>query len=187
MKDTQLRAVVRSLPKAELHLHVEGTLEPELAFELARRNGVQLPYDSVADLRDAYEFSDLQSFLDLYEGGAEVLRSEEDFYDLATAYLSRARDQGVVHAEVMFDPQMHTARGVPVGAVVEGLSAAAREAHQEHGMTSRLILSFLRDRGPEDAMRRSTRRGRGWTVSPRSASIRPRPVTRPGRSPGGRR
>ena len=153
MDDTELRALVRSLPKAELHLHVEGTLEPELAFELARRNGVQLPYDSVDALRDAYEFTDLQSFLDLYEGGAEVLRSEQDFYDLATAYLSRARAQGVVHAEVMFGPQLHTARGVPVGAVIEGLSAALQEAHHEHGTTSRLILSFLRDRGPDDAMR----------------------------------
>jgi adenosine deaminase len=148
-----LRALVRSLPKAELHLHIEGTLEPELAFGLARRSRLQLPYDSVEHLRAAYEFSDLQSFLDLYESGGAVLRSDEDFHDLASAYLDRAHLQGVVHAEVMFDPQMHTARGVPLGTVIEGLSAALDEAGQKYGITSRLILSFLRDRGADDAMR----------------------------------
>ena len=141
------------MPKAELHLHIEGTLEPELTFELGRRNGVPLPYDSVEDLRSAYDFTDLQSFLDLYEGGAAVLRTEEDFHDLARAYLERARAQGVVHAEVMFDPQMHMARGVPLGAVIEGLGAALDQASRDHGTTSRLLLSFLRDRGADDAMR----------------------------------
>jgi adenosine deaminase len=148
-----LREFVRSLPKAELHLHVEGTLEPEAAFELARRNGVRLPYDSIEDLRRAYAFTDLQSFLDLYEGGAAVLRTEADFRDLAKAYLDRANTQGVVHAEIMFDPQMHTERGVALGSVIEGLSAALEDARLERGTTSRLILSFLRDRGPDAAMR----------------------------------
>ena len=151
--DGGLRGLVTALPKAELHLHIEGTLEPELAFDLARRNGVALPYDSVEDLRAAYAFTDLQSFLDVYEAGGAVLRREEDFHDLAAAYLDRARAQGVTHVEVMFDPQMHTARGVPLGAVVEGLSAALDEAGRDHGLTSVLILSFLRDRGPQEAMR----------------------------------
>lgn len=153
MDVADLRSLVRSLPKAELHLHIEGTLEPELTFELARRNGARLPYDSVDELRAAYEFTDLQSFLDLYEGGAEVLRTEQDFHDLALGYLDRAHMEGVVHAEVMFDAQMHTARGVALGAVIEGLCAALDEAQGEYAMTSRLILSFLRDRGPDEAMR----------------------------------
>ncbi len=161
MENGGLRALVRSLPKAELHLHLEGTLEPELAFELARRNGVRLPYDSVDELRRAYRFTDLQSFLDLYEGGAQVLRTEQDFYDLTRAYLDRARRQGVVHAEVMVDPQLHTRRGVPVAAVVGGLCAALEEARREHAVTSRLILSFLRDRGADEAMH-TFDRARPW-------------------------
>jgi adenosine deaminase len=151
--DDDVRTLVRSLPKAELHLHIEGTLEPELAFELARRNGAELPYDSVEELRAAYDFRDLQSFLDLYEGGAQALRTEQDFRDLARSYLDRAHAEGVVHAEIMFDPQMHTERGVALGTVIEGLSAALDEARAEHAMTSVLILSFLRDRGAEAAMR----------------------------------
>ncbi|MDP9430026.1 MAG: adenosine deaminase, partial [Actinomycetota bacterium] len=111
-----------------------------------------LPYDSVDELRRAYRFADLQSFLDLYEGGAQVLRTEQDFYDLTRAYLDRARRQGVVHAEVMVDPQLHTGRGVPLAAVVEGLCAALEQARREHAVTSRLILSFLRDRGADEAM-----------------------------------
>ena len=120
-----LRSFVAGLPKAELHLHLEGTLEPELAFELAARNGVELPFADVAALRRAHSFSDLQSFLDLYYACMAVLRTAEDFHDLAAAYLARARADGVVRAEVFFDPQEHTARGVPLDEVVSGLSCAA--------------------------------------------------------------
>ncbi|MGX1670604.1 adenosine deaminase [Streptomyces sp. NPDC055400] len=142
-----------SLPKAELHLHIEGTLEPELAFELAARNGVDLPFADTEALRKAYLFEDLQSFLDLYYGLMAVLRTEEDFEQLADAYLARAAAQGVRHAEIFFDPQAHTARGVPIGTVVEGLSAALSKSVERHGVSTRLIMCFLRDRSAESAMR----------------------------------
>jgi len=141
-----------SLPKAELHLHIEGTLEPELAFELADRNGVQLPYADTEELRKAYLFDDLQSFLDLYYGLMAVLRTEADFEQLADAYLARAAAQGVRHAEIFFDPQAHTARGVPIGTVVEGLSAALSRSVERHGVSTRLIMCFLRDESAESAM-----------------------------------
>ncbi|WP_405601186.1 MULTISPECIES: adenosine deaminase [unclassified Streptomyces] len=141
-----------SLPKAELHLHIEGTLEPELAFELAARNGVDLPFADTEALRKAYLFEDLQSFLDLYYGLMAVLRTEEDFEQLADAYLARAAEQGVRHAEIFFDPQAHTARGVPIGTVVEGLSAALSKSVERHGVSTRLIMCFLRDRSAESAM-----------------------------------
>ncbi|MCX5437260.1 adenosine deaminase [Streptomyces sp. NBC_00056] len=141
-----------SLPKAELHLHIEGTLEPELAFELAARNGVDLPFADTEALRKAYLFEDLQSFLDLYYGLMAVLRTEEDFEQLADAYLVRAAEQGVRHAEIFFDPQAHTARGVPIGTVVEGLSAALSKSVERHGVSTRLIMCFLRDRSAESAM-----------------------------------
>src|SRR5882757_2926964 len=111
-----------SIPKAELHLHIEGTLEPELAFALAARNGIELPYATTEELRRAYSFSDLQSFLDLYYALMAVLRTEQDFADLADAYLARAAEQGVRHAEIFFDPQAHTARGIGIGTVIEGLA-----------------------------------------------------------------
>ncbi|MET7540117.1 adenosine deaminase [Streptomyces sp. NPDC005507] len=142
-----------SLPKAELHLHIEGTLEPELAFELAARNGVDLPFADTEALRKAYLFEDLQSFLDLYYGLMAVLRTEEDFEQLADAYLARAAEQGVRHAEIFFDPQAHTARGVPIGTVVEGLSAALSKSVERHGVSTRLIMCFLRDQSAESAMR----------------------------------
>lgn len=135
---------VRSLPKAELHLHIEGTLEPEMMFELARRNGVALPWDSVAATRAAYAFSDLQSFLDLYYAGAAVLIDEQDFFELALAYFERAHADGVVHAELFFDPQTHTARGVAFETVLDGLERACGEAQARWGISSRLILCFLR-------------------------------------------
>ncbi|MET7514899.1 adenosine deaminase [Streptomyces sp. NPDC005480] len=141
-----------SLPKAELHLHIEGTLEPELAFELAARNGVDLPFADTEALRKAYLFEDLQSFLDLYYGLMAVLRTEEDFEQLADAYLARAAAQGVRHAEIFFDPQAHTARGVPIGTVVEGLSAALSKSVERHGVSTRLIMCFLRDQSAESAM-----------------------------------
>ncbi|GAA0590749.1 adenosine deaminase [Streptomyces crystallinus] len=140
------------LPKAELHLHIEGTLEPELAFELAARNGVRLPYADTEELRKAYLFDDLQSFLDLYYSLMAVLRTEEDFEALAEAYLARAAAQGVRHAEIFFDPQAHTARGVPIGTVVEGLGRALDRAESRHGVTTRLILCFLRDKSAESAL-----------------------------------
>lgn len=142
-----------AIPKAELHLHIEGTLEPELAFELAERNGMQLPYTSVDELRRAYSFDDLQSFLNLYYALMAVLQTEQDFTDLAAAYLTKAREQGVRHAEIFFDPQAHTQRGVGMGTIVRGLAAALENSVERYGMTTRLILCFLRDQPEEDALR----------------------------------
>ena len=141
---------VRGLPKAELHLHIEGTLEPELMFRLAERNGVDLPYDSVEEVRTAYEFEDLQSFLDIYYQAASVLLAEDDFADLMAAYLARARADGVRHAEIFFDPQTHTERGVDVGTVVRGFVRAQDQA--SHEITSTLILCFLRHLPAEAAI-----------------------------------
>jgi adenosine deaminase len=140
-----------TLPKAELHLHIEGTLEPELMFELARRNGVKLPYPDAEAVRRAYSFSNLQSFLDIYYRACSVLVHERDFHELTTAYLTRAREQGVRHVEVFFDPQTHTARGVKLETVVRGIGGALTEARQR-GMTSHLIMCFLRDLSADDAM-----------------------------------
>ncbi|MEU5974189.1 adenosine deaminase [Streptomyces sp. NPDC047315] len=140
------------LPKAELHLHIEGTLEPELAFALAARNGVTLPYRDTEELRRAYLFEDLQSFLDLYYGLMAVLLTEDDFAELADAYLARAAAQGVRHAEIFFDPQAHTARGVSIGTVIDGLTRALDAAEERHGVSTRLIMCFLRDRPAAEAM-----------------------------------
>jgi adenosine deaminase len=140
------------LPKAELHLHIEGTLEPELAFELAARNGVPLPYATTDDLREAYRFQDLKSFLNLYYELMAVLRTERDFEELADAYLARAAAQGVRHAEIFFDPQAHLARGVAMGTVVEGLWRALGRSEERHGVSTRLILCFLRDESAESAL-----------------------------------
>ncbi|TVL92083.1 adenosine deaminase [Streptomyces sp. SAJ15] len=140
------------IPKAELHLHIEGTLEPELAFALAERNGVVLPYATEDELRAAYSFVDLQSFLDLYYALMAVLRTEQDFADLADAYLARAHRQGVRHAEIFFDPQAHTSRGVDIGTVIEGLSGALDAAEETYGITTRLIMCFLRDESAESAL-----------------------------------
>lgn len=145
-------AYLRALPKAELHLHIEGTLEPELAFRLAQKHGVVLPYASVAELRAAYEFTDLQSFLDVYYALADVLQDADDFYELALSYLQRAHEQGIVHVEIFFDPQTHTARGVAFGAIVAGLHRALTEAERRFGMTHRLIACFLRHLSAADAM-----------------------------------
>jgi adenosine deaminase len=140
------------LPKAELHLHIEGTLEPELAFALAARNGVDLPYADTEELRTAYLFDDLQSFLDLYYALMAVLRTEEDFAELADAYLARAAAQGVRHAEIFFDPQAHTDRGVPIGTVIEGLGRALDRSEETHGVSTQLIMCFLRDKSAESAL-----------------------------------
>jgi adenine deaminase len=143
---------IRGLPKAELHVHIEGTLEPELAFRLAAKHGVALPYKSVAELRRAYQFSDLQSFLDIYYAGADVLRDADDFYHLTREYLDRAHADGVVHAEIFFDPQTHTARGIALATILEGINRALAEAAQAWGMSHRLILCFLRHLSAEQAM-----------------------------------
>ncbi len=142
---------IRNIPKAELHLHIEGTLEPEMMFSLAQRNGVKLPYASVDEVRAAYRFADLQSFLDLYYAGAAVLQTEQDFYDLTMAYVRRAITDNVHHAELFFDPQTHTARDVPVATVFAGIARALRQARREYGFSSRLILCFLRHLSEEDA------------------------------------
>src|SRR5437867_833587 len=145
-------AFIRAVPKAELHLHIEGTLEPEMVFELARKHHLWLHYSSVEALRQAYCFADLQSFLDVYYQGASVLRDESDFHALTSAYLRRAHADGVVHAEIFFDPQTHTARGVPFEAVIGGIRSALAEGKQTLGITHRLILCFLRHLSAEDAM-----------------------------------
>jgi adenosine deaminase len=148
----QLPALLRSAPKAELHIHIEGSLEPELIFELARRNGVALPYPDVAALRAAYAFANLQSFLDVYYAGASVLITEDDFDAMAWAYFERAARDNVVHSEVFFDPQTHTARGIPMATVIGGLDRAARRAEAELGLSVRLILCFLRHLSEDDAI-----------------------------------
>ncbi|MCJ2179021.1 adenosine deaminase [Novosphingobium album (ex Hu et al. 2023)] len=148
---TDLDSFITGLPKAELHLHIEGSLEPELMFELARRNGVEIPFATVEDVRAAYDFSNLQDFLDIYYAGAGVLQTRKDFHDLAAAYFARAAADGVVHAEIMFDPQTHTDRGIPFEEVIEGLLSAMAEAEVKFGMTSKLILSFLRHLSEEAA------------------------------------
>ncbi|MDP1533841.1 MAG: adenosine deaminase, partial [Rubrivivax sp.] len=148
----RLPALLRAMPKAELHIHIEGSLEPELIFELARRNQVTLPYASVEALRAAYAFSDLQSFLDIYYAGASVLLKEADFFAMAWAYFERAAADNVVHAELFFDPQTHTARGVAMRDIVVGLAHACRRAHAEFGISAKLILCFLRHLSEAEAM-----------------------------------
>jgi len=147
-----LLSLLRAAPKAELHIHIEGSLEPELIFELAARNGITLPYADVAALRRAYAFTDLQSFLDVYYAGASVLITEADFDAMAWAYFQRAAHDNVVHCEIFFDPQTHTMRGIPMGVVLRGLDAAARRAEAELGLSVHLILSFLRHLDEDDAL-----------------------------------
>ncbi|MDI9332301.1 MAG: adenosine deaminase [Alphaproteobacteria bacterium] len=147
-----LRSLLTGMPKDELHIHIEGSLEPELIFQLARRNGVSLPYASVEQLRAAYAFTNLQSFLDIYYAGASVLLTEDDFYAMAMAYFERAAADHVVHAELFFDPQTHTSRGVPMAAVIGGLYRACQDARQRWGLHAELILCFLRHLSQEDAM-----------------------------------
>ena len=140
----RLQQLLRSAPKAELHIHIEGSLEPELIFELALRNGVSLPYANVDALRAAYAFTDLQSFLDIYYAGASVLLKEADFHAMAMAYFAKAAADKVVHAELFFDPQTHTDRGVPMAAVIEGLARACADAKSQYDIDASLILCFLR-------------------------------------------
>jgi adenosine deaminase len=147
-----LERLIRAMPKAELHMHLEGSLEPDLMFELGARNGVALPYRSEDELRAAYRFTDLQSFLDVYYAGLTVLRTERDFHDMTAAYLRRAHADNVVHAEVFVSPQAHTRRDVPLGAVIEGILAALQAAGRDLGMTTRLILGIQRQWTEEDAL-----------------------------------
>jgi adenosine deaminase len=147
-----IKRFIERMPKAELHIHVEGSLEPELMFELARRNRVTLPYKSVDDVRKAYEFTDLQSFLQVYYQGMQVLVHERDFYDLTWAYLSKAHSQNVRHTEMFFDPQAHTGRGIAFETVISGIHHAMLDAEQRLGISSMLIMCFLRDLSEESAM-----------------------------------
>jgi len=147
----RLPELLRRMPKAELHMHIEGSLEPELIFALASRNNVSIPYASVEDLRNAYAFTNLQSFLDIYYAGASVLITEQDFYDMAQAYLRKAAADNVLHTEMFFDPQTHTARGVSMATVVNGLHRACVDAQAEFGVSASLILCFLRHLSEEDA------------------------------------
>ena len=149
---TEVRGFIEGMPKAELHVHVEGTLEPELKFELAKRNGIELPYGSVEEMRAAYDFDDLPSFLKVYYEGMSVLLTEQDFRDLTSAYLARAHSQNVIYAEMFFDPQAHTTRGIAFETVIRGIRRAQEEAHERLGIRTQLIMCFLRDMSAEFAM-----------------------------------
>jgi adenosine deaminase len=144
---------IQLLPKAELHLHIEGTFEPELMFAIARRNGIQFPYSTVDEVKKAYQFANLQEFLDIYYAGAQVLLYEQDFYDLTISYFERMHQQGVVHAEIFFDPQTHTDRGIPFSTVVKGITSAMDDARTKYGISSGLILSILRHLSEESALK----------------------------------
>lgn len=151
-KASRVQQFVQFMPKAELHIHIEGSLEPELIFELAKRNKLSLPYQSIEELRSAYAFTDLQSFLDIYYAGASVLLHEQDFYDMAMAYLQRAVNDRVIHAEIFFDPQTHTDRGVPIANVINGLHRACVDAQKKWNFDASLILCFLRHLSEDAAM-----------------------------------
>ena len=144
--------MINTLPKAELHLHIEGTLEPELMFKLAERNGIDLPYKNVDEIRKAYQFSNLQSFLDIYYAGAGVLQTEQDFYDLTWAYLERCQEDYVVHTEIFFDPQTHTDRGIAFKTVIDGIYSALQDGQKKLGISSHIIMCFLRHLSAESAM-----------------------------------
>jgi len=151
MKKEIMKTFIEGIPKAELHLHIEGTFEPELMFKIAKRNGIDLDYANIEDLRKAYNFSNLQEFLDIYYAGCNVLINEIDFYDMTWAYLTKAREQNIVHTEVMFDPQTHTDRGISFETVINGIHSALADAKTKLGITSKLIMSFLRHLPEEDA------------------------------------
>lgn len=148
-----MKKFIQNLPKAELHLHIEGSFEPELMFKIAKRNNIEIPFKSIKEIEDAYQFSCLQDFLDIYYQGANVLQTEEDFYDLTYAYLSKCNDQNVRHTEIMFDPQTHTERGIPFKTVINGIVKAQEKAKKEFGITSLLIMSFLRHLSEEEAFK----------------------------------
>ncbi|KXI21421.1 adenosine deaminase [Photobacterium sanguinicancri] len=147
-----MNAFIQGLPKVELHLHIEGSLEPELLFELAKRNNIDIPYQSPQALRKAYEFEDLQSFLDIYYQGANALRTEQDFYDLTWAYLEKSKADNVIHTEIFFDPQTHTDRGIPFDTVINGIHRAMQDGHEQLGISSQIIACFLRHLSEESAI-----------------------------------
>ncbi len=153
-RDNQsVEEVIKRIPKAELHLHIEGTLEPELMFKIARRNEIKLKYASVEELRRAYNFNNLQEFLDIYYQGACVLIKEQDFYDMTWAYMEKAHSQNIIHTEIFFDPQTHTGRGVEFGSVIKGISRALNDAQNIMGISSRLIMCILRHLDEESALK----------------------------------
>ncbi len=147
-----VKTLIRYIPKAELHIHIEGSLEPELMFKISRRNGLSLPFHSVEEVRKAYKFTNLQSFLDIYYEGMRVLRQEQDFYDITRAYLERIHAQNVCHTEIFFDPQAHTVRGIPFETIVTGIHHALLDAQQQRGISSKLIMCFQRYLSVESAM-----------------------------------
>lgn len=151
MKSTQLKSIIQGIPKAELHLHIEGSFEPELMFVIAKRNNISLDYDSIESLKKAYKFSNLQEFLDIYYIGAQALIHEQDFYDLTWAYLKKVHSQNVVHVEVFFDPQTHTDRGISFDVVINGIYKALEQAKEEFNMSYKLIMSYLRHLSEEAA------------------------------------
>ncbi|WP_107669580.1 adenosine deaminase [Cyanothece sp. BG0011] len=146
-----MKKIIKNLPKAELHIHIEGSLEPELMVKIAKRNHKKLPFNSVEEAKQAYQFNDLQSFLDIYYQGTNVLCTEEDFYDLTWNYLQKAKEQNICHTEIFFDPQTHTHRGVPFAAIITGISEALKAGKEQLGISSYLILCFLRDLSLESA------------------------------------
>jgi adenosine deaminase len=153
MSDLSIHDFIRQIPKAELHLHIEGTFEPELMFEIAQRNKVVIPYSSVEEVRKAYQFGNLQDFLDIYYAGAAVLQEEQDFYDLTMAYLRKAKEENIVHTEIFFDPQTHTERGIAFKTVITGIHKALLDGENKLGITSKLILCFLRHLSEESALK----------------------------------
>jgi len=152
-KKLSLESFIKGMPKAELHLHIEGSLEPELKFEIAKRNNIAMKYKSVGQMKKAYKFNNLQDFLNIYYEGAGVLKNEKDFYDLTWAYLEKAHSQNVLHTEIFFDPQTHTSKGVYFNTVIEGIHGALVDAEEKFGISSKLIMCFLRDLNPESAMK----------------------------------
>ncbi|WP_159021682.1 adenosine deaminase [Formosa sp. L2A11] len=153
MKSSELKSIIQGIPKTELHLHIEGSFEPELMFEIAKRNNITLDYDSVESLKKAYKFNNLQEFLDIYYLGAKVLLHEQDFFDLTWAYLTKVHSQNVVHVEVFFDPQTHTDRGVPFDVVINGIKRALEKGKDELNISYKLIMSYLRHLSEEDAFK----------------------------------
>ena len=149
----EIKSFIKSLPKAELHLHIEGSLEPELMMKLAKRNNVEIPFSSVEEIKAAYNFSNLQTFLDIYYQGAAVLIKEEDFFDLTWEYLLRAKEDGIVHTEIFFDPQTHTDRGISFETVINGISNALKKGEEELNISSHLIMCFLRHLSEEEAFK----------------------------------
>ncbi len=153
MNSSELKKLIEGIPKAELHLHIEGSFEPELMFEIAKRNNKEIPYKSVAELKNAYKFNNLQEFLDIYYAGANVLITEQDFFDLTWAYLTKVHSQNVVHVEVFFDPQTHTDRGIAFDVVITGIYKALEKANKELNISYKLIMSYLRHLSEEEAFK----------------------------------